>query len=161
MIMLLAALAAEPPALQPAFAPMAFLVGHCWAGTFADGAVDTHCFEPVYGGQHIRDRHEVTGGKGVYRGESIYSKDGEGVGYTYWNSLGGVSRGTMKGDGGKLDFGTEHHRTSNGKDIAITTYWQRQGADANEAVTVSGQMPSMNRTTVYRRVDRPESAAGR
>ena len=31
--------------------PLDFLVGSCWAGDFPKGVgVDTHCFEPVYGG---------------------------------------------------------------------------------------------------------------
>jgi hypothetical protein len=155
LILLAAAIAAnEPPALQPAFEPMAFLVGHCWQGKFASGETDTHCFESVYDGQHIRDRHEVTGGQGVYRGESIYSREGGGVSYTYWNSLGGVGRGTMKGEGdGRIDFGTEHHRTKDGRDMTISTHWQRQGDDAYETVTASEQMPSMDRTVVYRRVE--------
>ncbi|HXG80472.1 MAG TPA: SRPBCC domain-containing protein, partial [Sphingomicrobium sp.] len=155
MLILLAAMATEQPVVQPGFEPMAFLVGHCWEGVFEDGKTDTHCFDTVYDGQHIRDRHEVTGGKSVYRGETIYSRDGQGVTYTYWNSLGGVSRGTMKGEGDRLDFGTEHHRTKDGKEIAIATHWQRQREDAYQAVTSSADLPSMNRTMTYRRVEPP------
>jgi uncharacterized protein YndB with AHSA1/START domain len=151
MLILIAAAASQ--ALPPAFEPMAFLVGHCWEGKFESGETDTHCFDTVYDGQHIRDRHQVTGGKGVYRGETIYSRDGQGVTYTYWNSVGGVSRGTMKGSGDKLDFGTEHHRTKDGKEIAIATHWQRDiFNDAYEAVTSSVQLPTMNRNVVYRRI---------
>ncbi|HEY0627913.1 MAG TPA: SRPBCC family protein [Sphingomicrobium sp.] len=157
MLILLAALAAEPATIPPAFQPMAFLVGHCWEGKFENGQVDTHCYDSLYDGQHIRDRHEVKGGKKLYRGETIYSRDGQGVSYTYWNSVGGVSRGSMKGDGDRLDFGTERHRTKDGKDIAIATHWQRQGADAYQSVTSSADLPSMNRTVVYRRVAAPVS----
>jgi hypothetical protein len=58
---LLAALAA--PAATPAgadkvevpmsaYQPLAFLVGHCWRGTFPDGrATDEHCFSWIYGGR--------------------------------------------------------------------------------------------------------------
>lgn len=162
MLILLAMLAAQTDndtAVQPAFEPMAFLVGHCWEGKFEGRETDTHCFDAVYGGQHIRDRHEVTGGQGVYRGETVYSRDGQVVSYTYWNSLGGVSRGSMKGAGEKLDFGVEHHRTKDGRDIAITTQWQRKGDEAYEAVTASQQMPSMNRTVTYRLV--PETVSAR
>ena len=97
-----AALAAQAPApapaVRPGLEPLGFLVGHCWRGTFPDsGEQDTHCFDAVYGGQHVRDRHEVTGGARLYRGESVYSADGAGaVSYTYWNSAGGVSRGSMR-----------------------------------------------------------------
>lgn len=154
MLILLAVAVAVPPLVQPAFGPMAFLVGHCWEGKFESGETDTHCFEAVYDGQHVRDRHQVTGGKGVYRGETIYSREGQAVSYTYWNSLGGVSRGSMKGEGNRLDFGVEHHRTADGRDIAISTYWQRKGDDNYEAVTESADLPSMTRTVVYRRVGR-------
>jgi len=160
MLILLAAVAAEA-VLQPVFEPMAFLVGHCWEGKFADGKTDTHCFDATYGGQHIRDRHEVKGGKAVYRGETIYSREGQGVTYTYWNSLGGVSRGTMKPEDDKLDFGVEQHRTADGREIAIATYWQLKGADGYEAITSSVQMPSMNRTVTYRRAEEPIDVSSR
>ena len=33
------------------YQPLAFLVGHCWRGTFPGGKVtDEHCFSWVYGG---------------------------------------------------------------------------------------------------------------
>ena len=47
--------------------PFAFLVGSCWTGTFPNGtSTDTHCFEPVYGGLFIRDRHVVRGARTPY-----------------------------------------------------------------------------------------------
>ena len=159
LMLLIAAIVADAPTVQPAFQPMAFLVGHCWEGKFEGGETDTHCFDAVYGGQHVRDRHEVKGGKGIYLGETIYSREGQAVSYTYWNSLGGVSRGSMKGDGDRLDFGVEQHRTADGKDIVLATHWQRKGDDAYEAVTESTDLPSMNRKVVYRRVSEG-SAAG-
>ena len=161
MLILLAAIATETLTLQPAFEPMAFLVGHCWEGKFEGGETDTHCFDAVYGGQHVRDRHEVTGGQGIYRGETIYSREGQAVSYTYWNSLGGVSRGSMKQDGDRLDFGVEKYRAADGNEASISTHWQRKGADAYEAITSSVQMPSMNRTVVYRRVDAKAAAASK
>ena len=46
---------AEPSAH---FAPQAFLAGSCWRGTFPDGKrTDEHCYEWVYAGQFLRDRH--------------------------------------------------------------------------------------------------------
>ncbi len=150
------ALAGEPPALRPGLEPLGFLVGHCWRGEFAEGEQDTHCFESVYGGQHVRDRHEVTGGAGVYRGETLYSADASGaVGFTYWNSLGGVSRGTMRAEPDRLNFGDETYRDPEGREIAVSTFWRRAGDDGYEAVSVSAQAPSMNRNVRYRRVDEP------
>lgn len=147
------AAAAEPaPALRKGLEPLAFLAGHCWRGAFKTGEQDTHCFEAVYDGQHLRDRHEVKGGKGIYRGETIYSFDGKAATFTYWNSQGGVSRGTMRPEGDRLDFGDESYTDPNGRRIFISTHWRRVGDDAYETVTVSPELPSMNRTVRYQRV---------
>jgi uncharacterized protein YndB with AHSA1/START domain len=154
--LLAAALAAQAPApaLRPGLEPLDFLVGHCWRGEFPDSAEqDTHCFDTVYGGQHVRDRHEVTGGARIYRGESVYSADRSGaVSYTYWNSSGGVSRGSMRPAADRLDFGDEVYRGPDGREARFSTYWRPAGDDAFESVTESADMPSMNRTVTYRRV---------
>ncbi len=155
-----AALAAEPPALRPGLEPLGFLIGHCWRGRFASGEEDTHCFDAVYYGQHVRDRHEVTGGAAVYRGETLYSAEpGGAVGFTYWNSRGGVSRGTMRPEGERLSFGDESYRGPDGRQMSISTHWRRVGDDAYEAVTASAQSPAMNRTVRYQRVTADVSAA--
>ncbi|HWT13640.1 MAG TPA: SRPBCC domain-containing protein [Allosphingosinicella sp.] len=145
---------AQPPALRAGLEPLGFLVGHCWRGEFeATGERDTHCFESVYDGQHVRDRHEVTGGARVYRGETVYSADSSGaVSYTYWNSLGGVSRGTMRPGPERLDFGDESYRGPDGRETTISTFWRRIGDDSYEAVSASPTSQSMNRTVRYRRV---------
>jgi uncharacterized protein YndB with AHSA1/START domain len=151
-----AALAAAdaPPVLRSGLEPLGFLVGHCWRGAFdRTGQHDTHCFESVYGGQHIRDRHEVTGGESVYAGETFYSTDGsDGVAFTYFNSLGGVSRGTMRPAPDGLNFGDEHYRGPDGREITLSVSWRRVGDDAYEVVTRSQDAPSMNGTVTYRRV---------
>src|SRR4051794_2673591 len=97
MITWLLVLAASPAALaEPPLQPLTALVGHCWAGPAPGNAgTDRHCFESVYGGQHVRDRHSVTvNGREVYAGESVYSAKGPQVIFTYWNSLGGLGTGT-------------------------------------------------------------------
>lgn len=147
---------------QPAWAqgpaeglqPLHFLLGHCWRGEFPGGKADTHCFEPVYGGKHIRDRHEVTGGKDIYRGETIYSWNAKlgRVEYTYWNSLGGVSRGTMVPREVALDFGDQVYTGSDGKVTRIATTW-RPGAGSYDVVsTMNGVTGS--KVTTYTRVER-------
>jgi uncharacterized protein YndB with AHSA1/START domain len=155
------ALAVEPPTLRAGLEPLEFLVGHCWRGEFSrTGEQDVHCFEPVYEGQHVRDRHEVTGGARIYRGETLYSADAGGaVSYTYWNSLGGVSRGTMLPEPERLSFGDETYRGPDGREMIISTFWRRVGEDAYEAVTVAPHSPSMNRTTTYVRVADPVSVS--
>jgi hypothetical protein len=145
-----------PEPLRAELEPLRFLVGHCWRGEFArTGQKDTHCFDSVYGGRHVRDRHEVTGKPVVYRGETLYSWDGEGkrVDYTYWNSLGGVSRGAMVAKPGVLDFGREEHRRADGTRISYSTMWRRVGDDAYEAVSASSDSPSGERVVRYVRID--------
>ena len=148
------ALAAAAPPLRPGLEPLAFLVGHCWQGEFErTGERDTHCFESVYEGQHIRDRHEVTGGSGFYAGETFYSAEGpDAVAFTYFNSLGGVSRGTMRGGTDRLNFGNEEYRGADGRNITLSVFWHRVGDDAYEVVTASADAPAMNGTIIYRRL---------
>ncbi len=140
--------------LRQEFAPIAFLVGHCWRGDLPDGrGEDVHCFESVYGGQHVRDRHEVRGPRGLYSGETLYSWDGSAgtVTYTYWNSTGGVSRGTMRPEAGRLSFGDEHYRGADGRQLTISTYWQAIGEESYEAVSTG----EATRRVRYRRVAVP------
>ena len=143
---------AAPP-LRAELEPLRFLVGHCWRGTFAGGEVDTHCFEPAQGGQHVRDRHEVTGGKRAYAGETLYSWNGSRIEYAYWNSSGGVSRGSVDPQGGVLGFGDQRYRGPDGKEILISTRWERVGDDGYRAVTASGADPTGSRAVEYRRID--------
>ena len=145
-----------PEPLAAGLEPLRFLVGHCWRGEFKQtGQEDTHCFESVYGGQHVRDRHEVTGKPDVYRGESLYSWNGERglVEYTYWNSAGGVSRGAMTAKPGVLDFGNEEHRRSDGTRISFSTVWRRAGDNAYEVVSAASNSPTGERIVRYSRVD--------
>lgn len=151
--------AAEPPALRQELEPLGFLAGHCWRGTLPTGEQDRHCFEPVYGGQHVRDIHEVSGGNGtVYAGETFYSADGEGgLAFTYFNSIGGVSRGTVRPGAGELNFGEEHYRGADGRRIALSVVWRPvEGGEAYEVATSSTDAPRMNGTVRY--VREPEGA---
>jgi uncharacterized protein YndB with AHSA1/START domain len=147
--------AATAPPLRAELEPLRFLIGHCWRGEFGNGAVDTHCFESAHGGQHVRDRHEVIGPEAPYRGESLYSWDGSAkrIAYTYWNSSGGVSRGTMAGTSEGLDFGNETYTGADGRKTTISTLWRKVGADAYEAVSRSGAGPTGSRVVRYMRVD--------
>ena len=160
MILTALALAAAQPATPPPprinltqpFAGLQFLLGHCWQGRFQDGKLDTHCFEPVYSGRLIRDRHEVTGG---YAGETIYNWNATETRaeYTYWNTSGGVSRGTMRERDGLLDFGDEIYTSRDGRETRISTTWRRVGDDAYEARITSSADPTGSRVVRYTRVD--------
>ena len=148
-------LAATAPAINGPLEPLSFLVGHCWSGEFkARGQVDTHCFEAVYDGKHIRDRHEVTGGKAVYRGETIFSWNAEAkkVEYTYWNSHGGVSRGSMAQGDKILDFGDETHRLPDGRTMVIKTEWRLGGGTSYDVVSRQNGVTG-ERVVTYTRVD--------
>lgn len=146
---------AAPVPLRAELEPLRFLIGHCWRGEFRNGAVDTHCFEDVYGGRHVRDRHEVLGPGAPYRGETLYSWNAETkrVDYTYWNSSGGVSRGTMAPKGDSLDFGDETYTGPDGRKTVISTIWRKAGANAYEAVNTAGADPTGSRIVRYTRVD--------
>jgi hypothetical protein len=106
-------------------------VGSCWAGRHPNGATDTHCFSAVYKGQFIRDVHELTGGPRPYAGETLYHWDARDkvVRYTYWNSSGGVSTGTMHVEGDRLIF-PESHESAGGRKVEYRNVWVRQGEDA-------------------------------
>jgi hypothetical protein len=161
-VLIAALLAAEavasPPKLRAELEPLRFLVGHCWRGERKGGTQqDVHCFEPVFDGQHVRDRHEVSVGTGspTYRGETLYSWDGGAgrVAYVYWNSLGGVSRGAMVPAPGKLDFGSETYKDPDGREIAISTQWRILDERTYEAVTISAANPTGERVVRFTRVD--------
>ena len=156
MIAALLFLAATAPAIDGPLQPLSFLVGHCWRGEFqGSGAVDTHCFEPVYGGKHIRDRHEVTGGKQVYHGETTYSWNGKTrqIEYSYVNSDGDVSHGSAKPVEAGLDFGDEVVTLKDGKEVRISTLWRVTGDTGYDAITRSAFMPGGQRIVTYTRVD--------
>jgi Polyketide cyclase / dehydrase and lipid transport len=141
--------------LREELEPLRFLVGHCWRGEFpSTGEQDTHCFERAFEGQHIRDRHEVTGGSKIYRGETLYSWNAaqRRVEYTYWNSVGGVSRGTMAPAPDGLDFGNESYTGPDGKKMTISTFWRKVDDGAYEAVTRSSTGATPDRVVRYRRV---------
>ena len=135
MLLIVPVAAAEP---LGAYQPLAFLAGHCWRGSFADGAQsDEHCFSWIYGGKFLRDVHVVRGpGHADHTGESIYFWDsvaGE-LGYLYIESDGGFSRGTVTAEGTTLVFPPTRY-IENG---AVQTYrsrWQRDGAEAYDVVS--------------------------
>lgn len=97
-MLFLASAAADLSAFKP-------FVGACWRTDFSPSVHDVHCYESLYGGVHVRDRHEVQqDGKTIYAGERIYSVDGTALVFTYVNSLGGVGHGTARAEAGKLRF---------------------------------------------------------
>ncbi|MBV8784066.1 MAG: hypothetical protein JOZ67_07760 [Gammaproteobacteria bacterium] len=121
------------------YAPLNFLVGHCWRGAIAGSpAVDEHCFSWVYGEKFIRDRHVLHRGAGkpdAY-GETLYVWDSAArtLEYLYIESEGGSLRGTVASEEDALVF-PEAHFIENGADQLIRSRWTRRGADAYEVRT--------------------------
>jgi len=133
------ALLASPAAFaEPvdALKPMAFLAGHCWKGTFADGKqTDEHCFSWLYEGRALRDVHTVrTPGRPDYVGETTYYPDvtARNVAFLYIENLGGVSRGTMQPEGNALVFPPTQY-VAEGESLTYRVRWTRVGDDAYEA----------------------------
>lgn len=116
------------------FQPLAFLVGSCWRGTFPDGRhVDEHCFDWMYDGKFIRDRHEVRGGD-PYRGETVYSVDplSRRVAFWYWSSDGMTMTGQVVPRGDTLVFPVRY-TTAHGE-AELKAVWTRRGPDAYHVV---------------------------
>lgn len=146
-------------ALSEPLAPLQFLAGQCWQAPVADGSqVDKHCFEPMFGGRHLRDRHVVTNAEGkiTYEGETIYAFNGKAkrIEFAYFSPDGGVSYGSVRAEEGVqlLDFGDETFAGLDGRELRIATEWRRVGPDAYEAVSRAGFMPTGRRVTRYERV---------
>jgi hypothetical protein len=138
-LLMIAVLLSGPALAQSVahFKPQAFLAGNCWKGTFPDGKqIDEHCFEWVYGGQFLRDRHTVTGGKAPYAGETIYFWDAttKSVNYLYINVLGGNSRGTLQVADGVLVFPEDKYNDGK-QEQTFRSSWRRDGDDAYFVIT--------------------------
>lgn len=150
-------IAAQMVASPPTLAPFKPFVGSCWRASFSATTTDTHCFEPIYGGAHVRDRHEVKDqGKIVYAGETIYSADGPDLVFTYVNSMGGVGQGKV-GSAGKLLGFTGTMRASPDKpEQQIDTEWRVVDADHYKVrslvKTKAGELPP---TLTFIRVKAP------
>ena len=123
------AIAADPPAGR--LAPLAWLAGSCWTGTFADGATkDLVCYEWMLGGQFLRSRHRVIGGTAPYAGETVLGRNAAtgALEYTYFNSAGGVMRGQIVPVEDGLSFPPDKMEMG-GKTFEVRSAWTRKGVD--------------------------------
>jgi hypothetical protein len=126
-LLLLAARTAD--AQQAPLAPLEFLVGHCWIGTFPDGkATDEHCFEWMYDRKFIRDRHVVRGGD-PYSGETIYMWDAAAkrITFQYYSSAGFVIPGTAIPSAEGIEF--PHRQKTAAGEVDAKAVWTRLGTD--------------------------------
>lgn len=82
------------------------LAGSCFRGDAGAPNTDTHCFTVATGGKLVMDVHKVRDGASliVYEGVTAYRTDGEGMSYSYTNSLGDLMTGYAKREGQVLRF---------------------------------------------------------
>src|SRR5476649_654172 len=115
-----------------ALKPLAFLAGHCWKGTFADGKrTDEHCFAWMYGGHMLRDTHTVRApGMPDGVGETTYylNSAANHVEFLYVENSGGFSRGTVENLPEALIFPDTQY-ISDGEALVYRARWTPQGAD--------------------------------
>jgi len=117
-------------------------LGACWRADFSAKVEDTHCFEAMYGGAHVRDRHEVKDkGRVIYAGETIYSVDGPDLVFTYVNSLGGVGLGKVGTSDKSLGFTGSMRPAPDKPEQEISSEWKIIDADHYE---VRSLVPSKN-----------------
>jgi hypothetical protein len=141
-------------ALTPQLQPLGFLVGHCWQGQVSPGRLDRHCFTLLTDGS-IRDRHAVSeAGRRVMGGESVYRWDRRlgAIAFTYRDTFGGHLSGTVQSRGNLLGF-DGRYVASGGQRFRMTSRWARIGDTAYRAEIRSAELPQVNGTTVFRRVD--------
>lgn len=104
------------------------LVGKCYAASIGPAATDRHCFEAVYGGKHLRDRHRVmVDGKVVYAGETIYSRSGAEIVFTYINTLGGVGHGKASAAPSGITFTGSMRSAPSRPPQPMDSSWRWQG----------------------------------
>jgi hypothetical protein len=115
--------AAEPP-------DFAMFMDSCWVAQFTPATSDRHCFTRILGGTHIRDTHEVKDGdRVIYSGETTYSLDGTTVEFTYFNSLGGVGRGSVNQDSAVFRFKGSMRGSPGKPEQPIDSEWRRLDDD--------------------------------
>lgn len=128
-------------------------IGACWRTEFSAKVNDTHCFEAMYGGAHVRDRHEVKAdGKTVYAGETIYSADGPDVIFTYVNSLGGVGVGKVGTTSAVLGFKGSMRASPDKAQEPISAEWRLVDADHYEVRDLASSKSAPDKPRVFTRV---------
>jgi len=155
------ATAAAAPVSPNPLQPLAFLAGSCWAGDFPNGVgVDTHCFEWVYDGKFVRDRHVLRGKKPDYSGETIYAwmPEQKQIAFWYWSSDGDIEQGVVQPVADGLEF-PEHHLVAP-KEMTMRARWRRLDADRYETIEEQkdgGEWKTMWKVEYRRQAGTPKS----
>lgn len=123
-------------ALEPHFAPLEYLVGHCWRAKFKSGQQDVQCYKALYGGKLVQATHVVEGSQPRYEGVSIFSWDAANkrLRFHYFTSTGAVSEGHFANAAEGIVI-PERHVGDDGKVTQLETRYLRDGDDAYRVVT--------------------------
>lgn len=141
LLPLLAAATAAAPAAGDGLAVFNRLLGRCWEGQMAADTLDVHCFEPIYDGAHVRDRHVVlVKGTPVYKGVTYYSREGRKLTFVYLNSQGGVGQGEASPDAAGVCFKGKMRGAPDAGTQAIASCWRWQ-PDGGYVVTSGSARP--------------------
>lgn len=125
-------------------------VGSCWTADFTAMMRDTHCFEVLYDGAHVRDRHEVKeAGKTVYAGETTYSLDGADTVFTYFNSLGGVGTGKVTRATSTLRFKGSMRGSPDKPPQPIDSEWTIVDADHYDVRSLVKDASTAGKTVIH------------
>ena len=120
--LLLLAQAAVAPGDLALFKP---LIGSCWTAEIAPETRDIHCFSSIYQGAHVRDVHRVEQrGEVVYPGETIYSRAGGTIVFSYVNSLGGSGQGSAEPSNDGIDFALTMRATATSAPALSASHWR-------------------------------------
>lgn len=153
--------AAASAALEPHFAPLEFLTGHCWRASFPDGKQhDVQCYESLCGGKLVQSEHVVLGSEPRYEGTTIFSWDAANkrIRFHYFTSTGAVSEGYFASGADGIAI-PERHVGKDGKVTEMESSYRPDGQYAYRVVTrektAKGWVERMNLR--YVRSDAPEA----
>ncbi len=130
----------ENTALRAEMEPFQFLVGFCWSRPFGQPQTNVHCFEPVYGGLHLRQRTTRSAnstGDYVVQEERIYSWTTSKISYVFWNSAGDQGTGTVAASVGYIEFPEWSFTDSYGNKVTTSRVWENITARGFDALTVT------------------------
>lgn len=158
-IFLLLSPVAHADGLDPRFAPIEFLVGHCWRASFSERERDLQCFESLYGGKLIGNSHMVQGSDPLYQGQTIFSWDeaNKRIRFHYFTSTGAVSEGHFEQTPEGIMV-PERHVGADGKVTEMRNWFLPEGEFAYRVIAreKTGDTWTERRNFRYLRTDAPE-----
>ena len=144
--------------LDAHFAPIAFLVGHCWRAEFSATMHDEQCYTAMYGGKLVHNTHRVHGSEPLYQGTTWFSWDAkhERVRFHYFTSTGAVSEGHLIATDSGYSI-PERHVGDDGTVTEMDNRFVREGDDGYRVVV--RQKKDGNWTPIAERIYRRTGSA--